>query len=227
MDRRLGEVAHLAGEDYSIADVATWPWVSRFEWHGLDHGLDDFPNVKRWYDAIAARPGGRSAATTCPRRATRSRAGVSRLRASGRAPGPGGAAPSKGSRAAGDRARGDRAQRRRTPPRRSASRSARSSSRSLFTIDGAPVMALVAGDRRCDTRALPGAFGRSGLVLRADADRVREVTGFAIGGVRAARPSARRCRPRSTTASAASRRSTPRPATRTACSRPPCWSSAC
>jgi GST-like protein len=56
MDRRLGEVAHLAGEAYSIADVATWPWVSRFEWHGLDNGLDDFPNVKRWYSAIAARP---------------------------------------------------------------------------------------------------------------------------------------------------------------------------
>ncbi|HSA81519.1 MAG TPA: YbaK/EbsC family protein [Geminicoccaceae bacterium] len=53
----------------------------------------------------------------------------------------------------------------------------------LFTIDGAPVMALVAGDRRCDVKALPGAFGRSGLVLRADANRVREITGFVIGGV--------------------------------------------
>jgi prolyl-tRNA editing enzyme YbaK/EbsC (Cys-tRNA(Pro) deacylase) len=53
----------------------------------------------------------------------------------------------------------------------------------LFTIDGAPVMALVAGDRRCDTGALPRALGRQGLVVRADADRVREVTGFAIGGV--------------------------------------------
>jgi prolyl-tRNA editing enzyme YbaK/EbsC (Cys-tRNA(Pro) deacylase) len=53
----------------------------------------------------------------------------------------------------------------------------------VFTIDGDPVMALVAGDRRCDTRALGPAFGRSGLVLRADADRVRAVTGFVIGGV--------------------------------------------
>ena len=53
----------------------------------------------------------------------------------------------------------------------------------VFTIDGAPVIALVAGDRRCDVDALPGAFGRSGLVLRADADRVRDVTGFVIGGV--------------------------------------------
>jgi prolyl-tRNA editing enzyme YbaK/EbsC (Cys-tRNA(Pro) deacylase) len=53
----------------------------------------------------------------------------------------------------------------------------------VFTIDGAPVMALIAGDRRCDTNALSAVFGRSGLVLRADAERVREVTGFVIGGV--------------------------------------------
>lgn len=57
MDRRLGEVDHLAGDAYTIADIATWPWVSRFEWQALDHGLDDFPNVKRWYSRIAARPG--------------------------------------------------------------------------------------------------------------------------------------------------------------------------
>lgn len=53
----------------------------------------------------------------------------------------------------------------------------------LFTIDGDPVMALVAGDRRCDTKALGPAFGRNGLVLRADAERVRQATGFVIGGV--------------------------------------------
>lgn len=53
----------------------------------------------------------------------------------------------------------------------------------VFTIDGEPVMALVSGDRRCDTKALPQAFGRTGLVMRPDADRVRDVTGFAIGGV--------------------------------------------
>ncbi len=58
MDKRLGESAFLAGNDYSIADVATWPWVSRFEWHALDNdNLDGFPNVKRWYSEIAARPG--------------------------------------------------------------------------------------------------------------------------------------------------------------------------
>lgn len=53
----------------------------------------------------------------------------------------------------------------------------------VFTVDGAPVMALIAGDRRCATRALPGALGMRGLVNRADADRVRAATGFAIGGV--------------------------------------------
>jgi prolyl-tRNA editing enzyme YbaK/EbsC (Cys-tRNA(Pro) deacylase) len=53
----------------------------------------------------------------------------------------------------------------------------------VFLIDGEAVLALVAGDRRLDTKALPQAMGRSGLVMRADADKVREVTGFAIGGV--------------------------------------------
>lgn len=57
MDKRLRSNVYLAGDDYSIADIATWPWVSRFEWHELDNGLDDFPNVKRWYSEIAARPG--------------------------------------------------------------------------------------------------------------------------------------------------------------------------
>jgi GSH-dependent disulfide-bond oxidoreductase len=53
MDKRLGEVAYLAGE-YSIADVATYPWVARHEWHKV--ALPEFPNVARWYDAIGARP---------------------------------------------------------------------------------------------------------------------------------------------------------------------------
>lgn len=54
MDKRLGEVAYLAGNDYSIADIATWPWVSRFEWQQVD--LHEFPNVCRWYEEIAGRP---------------------------------------------------------------------------------------------------------------------------------------------------------------------------
>jgi GST-like protein len=53
LDRRLGETEYLAG-DYSIADIATYPWVSRFEWHQTR--LENHPNVKRWFDAISARP---------------------------------------------------------------------------------------------------------------------------------------------------------------------------
>ncbi len=55
MDQQLGKQDYLAG-DYSIADVATFPWVARWTWHGLEGGLKDFPNVTRWYDAIRARP---------------------------------------------------------------------------------------------------------------------------------------------------------------------------
>jgi GST-like protein len=53
LDKRLGEAEHLAGE-YSIADIATYPWVARHEWHKTD--LATFPNVKRWFDALSARP---------------------------------------------------------------------------------------------------------------------------------------------------------------------------
>jgi len=54
LDKHLGESAHLAGEDYSIADIAAYPWISRFELHGLDWST--IPSVKRWYDAVGARP---------------------------------------------------------------------------------------------------------------------------------------------------------------------------
>lgn len=53
LDRRLAANEFVAGE-YSIADIAIWPWVSRFEWHNPEIG--DFPNVVRWYRQIAARP---------------------------------------------------------------------------------------------------------------------------------------------------------------------------
>jgi GST-like protein len=53
LDRRLEGRNYMAG-DYSIADIATWPWISRFEWHKVD--LNQFPNVKRWYVSIAKRP---------------------------------------------------------------------------------------------------------------------------------------------------------------------------
>ena len=53
MDQRLENHEYLAGE-YSIADIAAWPWISRFAWQQIEP--DEFPNVKRWYLAIAARP---------------------------------------------------------------------------------------------------------------------------------------------------------------------------
>ncbi len=53
----------------------------------------------------------------------------------------------------------------------------------VFVVGERPVMALVAGDRRCKAKALPGILGLEGEVRRADAPRVREATGFAIGGV--------------------------------------------
>jgi len=53
LDRRLDGRAFIV-DGYSIADVATWPWISRFEWQEID--LDEFPNVKRWYLDVAARP---------------------------------------------------------------------------------------------------------------------------------------------------------------------------
>ena len=54
LDKRLGETAYMAGSDYGIADIATFPWAARHEWQGID--LAEFPRVKAWYDIIAARP---------------------------------------------------------------------------------------------------------------------------------------------------------------------------
>jgi GST-like protein len=53
IDRRLGEVPYLAG-DYSIADMAVFPWIRPYERQGQK--LEDYPNLKRWFDAINARP---------------------------------------------------------------------------------------------------------------------------------------------------------------------------
>ena len=52
LDARLKEAPYLAG-DYSIADMATYPWVARHEWHQTD--LAAFPNVKAWFERIGAR----------------------------------------------------------------------------------------------------------------------------------------------------------------------------
>jgi GST-like protein len=53
LDRRLEGRDYIAGE-YSIADIATWPWISRFEWQTID--LNEFPRVRDWYVRIAERP---------------------------------------------------------------------------------------------------------------------------------------------------------------------------
>jgi len=53
MDTQLAKTEYLAG-DYSIADIAAWPWVFRYDWQGQD--LNDFPGVKRWFEAVGARP---------------------------------------------------------------------------------------------------------------------------------------------------------------------------
>lgn len=53
LNTQLGGQDFIAGE-YSIADMACWPWVSRFEWQGID--LQNYPNVRDWYLRIADRP---------------------------------------------------------------------------------------------------------------------------------------------------------------------------
>ena len=53
LDRRLADRAFVADE-YSIADISIWPWISRFEWQTID--LNQYANVKRWYVEIAKRP---------------------------------------------------------------------------------------------------------------------------------------------------------------------------
>jgi len=53
LNERLKDREFLA-DRYSVADIATYPWVARYEWHKTD--LNDFPHVKRWFDAISARP---------------------------------------------------------------------------------------------------------------------------------------------------------------------------
>ena len=54
LNRRLIDRDYIAGS-YSIADIAVYPWVNRYEWHKTD--IDRFPEVKRWYQTIGERPG--------------------------------------------------------------------------------------------------------------------------------------------------------------------------
>jgi len=55
MNRQLEKNEFVSGKDYTIADIAIYPWVSRHEWHRVD--LGEFAHVKRWYDVLGARPG--------------------------------------------------------------------------------------------------------------------------------------------------------------------------
>ena len=54
LDERLGQSEFLAGESYTIADIATWPWIARHEWH--DIGLANYNNLAKWYAEISKRP---------------------------------------------------------------------------------------------------------------------------------------------------------------------------
>ena len=54
LDKRLADHAYLAGDQYTIADIATFPWLRSWENQGVT--LSDYPHVQRWFDAIAARP---------------------------------------------------------------------------------------------------------------------------------------------------------------------------
>jgi GST-like protein len=54
MDKHLEGKSFFANDEYSIADIAILPWVARYEWQQVD--LNDYPNVKRWFDSLMARP---------------------------------------------------------------------------------------------------------------------------------------------------------------------------
>jgi GST-like protein len=54
LDRRLADRAFVAGEDYSIADMAIYPWIVSHKWQS--QRLEDFPHVHRWFNSIKQRP---------------------------------------------------------------------------------------------------------------------------------------------------------------------------
>ena len=54
LDKRLGQSAFVAGDDYTIADIAIFPWLRSWQNQGIDWA--DFPTLKAWFDGIAARP---------------------------------------------------------------------------------------------------------------------------------------------------------------------------
>jgi GST-like protein len=54
MDRQLGKTPYIAGKNYTIADMAIWPWLRN--WQGQGQNMDDHPNLKRWFEQIGNRP---------------------------------------------------------------------------------------------------------------------------------------------------------------------------
>ncbi|NBW00466.1 MAG: glutathione S-transferase family protein [Betaproteobacteria bacterium] len=54
MDRRLAERLYLGCDEYSIADIAAWPWIASYERQGVD--ITAYPNVRRWFESIGSRP---------------------------------------------------------------------------------------------------------------------------------------------------------------------------
>ena len=54
LDKRLGQTKYLGGDEYSIADMATFPWTRQHQAHGAN--IDSKPNLKRWFEELSARP---------------------------------------------------------------------------------------------------------------------------------------------------------------------------
>ncbi|WP_116472610.1 glutathione S-transferase family protein [Zobellella maritima] len=64
MDGQLAKYRYLAGDEYSIADMAAWPWVRGYEWSGID--IEGLPHLQRWLDELAQRPACRKGIVTPP-----------------------------------------------------------------------------------------------------------------------------------------------------------------
>ena len=64
LDRRLADRPFVAGADYTIADMASYPWIVPYEKQG--QRLEDFPNLQRWFQAIAERPATKAAYARAP-----------------------------------------------------------------------------------------------------------------------------------------------------------------
>ena len=54
IDKQVAKEGFLAGSEYTIADIATFPWLRSWKNQGVE--IEDFPNLKRWFDEIEARP---------------------------------------------------------------------------------------------------------------------------------------------------------------------------